>query len=227
MSRRNLIVVNVVIVTALALIAVATFIIVDQKKSGRRRQGHERMIANPAGSGQSVDVGPGLDLGITVPEFDFEAAAGGRFGLADLKGKVWVAEFIFTNCAGVCPTMTEMTRILQEKTAGLEGFEIVSISVDPERDSLQVLRDYGAQYGADPGNWHFLRGSEEEVARVGSGMKMLGDDILTHSPKAALIDREGRLRGLYDGYGPERVADFARLVEDVKALLAEGSGASE
>jgi protein SCO1/2 len=217
-------IINLVVVSALGLVALAAYLISEQKETERARAREDRLLAAPGGDHASRDIGPGIDLGIRAPEFRLEKAGGGELSLQDLRGKVWVAEFIFTNCAGVCPQMSEMTSKLQDRTADLEDFRIVSFSVDPERDTLTKLEEYGVHYGADPGRWFFLRGPEEEISRIGNvGFKMLADeDILTHSPKCALVDREGRVRGLYDGAGPERVADFERLEKDIRALLAEG-----
>ncbi|MCB9832372.1 MAG: SCO family protein [Planctomycetes bacterium] len=221
--RTNLLIINVVLIATLGLVALATYLVTEQKRAGKQRQVDRNIQANPRGEHGTTPLGLDLDLGLTMPDFRLEAAGGGELALADLAGKVWVADFIFTNCAGVCPQMSEMAARLQERTADLADFRIVSFSVDPERDSLGRLEEYGSHYGAEPGRWFFVRGPVAEIRRIGGeGLKLLdGDDILTHSPKCALIDRSGKVRGFYSGAGPERAPEFDRLEKDIRTLCAE------
>ena len=95
-----------------------------------------------------------------VADFAYTDQNGESFGLQDLKGKVWVADFIFTNCDDVCLPMTANMKKLQEEVEkeGIENIQFVSFSVDPTVDTPEILTEYGKQFSADFNNWHFLTG---------------------------------------------------------------------
>ena len=90
-----------------------------------------------------------------VPDFTLTERSGSPVSLSDLKNKVWVADFIFTRCAGQCPLMSQKLNQLQRK---LKGVQFVSFSVDPGTDTPKVLSDYAKLYSADPEKWFFLTG---------------------------------------------------------------------
>lgn len=124
-----------------------------------------------------------------VPDFTFTNQDGESFGLADLKDKVWVADFIFTNCTTVCLPMSTNMAQLQAKLeeAGLE-VPLISFTVDPDRDQPEVLKAYGEQYGANFSTWQFLTGySFDEIKELAEGTfksptlkPQEGDDQFTH-----------------------------------------------
>ncbi len=153
-----------------------------------------------------------------VPEFSFEDAAGGRLGRADLLGKVWAVDFIFTRCAGICPDMTRTMAVLQAEVEGRPDARLVSISTDPDRDTAEVLREYGTRYAAKDGFWHFLRGPVEDVLSLSYEGFHIGDreNRFAHSERIVLVDREGRIRGYYRGTDEDA---SVRLVRDFRALL--------
>lgn len=151
-----------------------------------------------------------------APEFTLVDQEGDSLRAADLRGDLWVASFVFTNCSGVCPLITARMAGLRDSLAadGLLGEEVrlVSFSVDPARDTPEALRDYAARFDAGPPRqWAFLTGSPPEAVRAmiqegfkltavampaGSADTLVGYQV-SHSPRLALVDREGRVRGTY------------------------------
>ena len=156
----------------------------------------------------------------TIPEFYFTDSRDKKISRADLDGKVWVADFIFTTCTMACPVLTGNMNLIHKAFKNNDNIRIVSISVYPEYDTPQVLSDYASQYDANTNRWHFLTGPEENVQDViKNGFKM-GDyeDIIFHSEKFALVDQKNRLRGYYNGMQTD---DVTRLKKDMEKLLKE------
>lgn len=165
-----------------------------------------------------------------VPDFSLIERSGRAVSLADLKGQVWVADFVFTHCAGPCPLLSRRMQSLQEPLADHTGVRLVSFSVDPERDTPEVLADYAKRYGAGE-RWLFLTGEKEPLYwLIMDGFKLGVDDgsaltagapgpgTITHSTRFVLVDREGRIRAYYDG-SSEDIAE--QLLPDIQALLRE------
>src|SRR5262249_9494553 len=129
-------------------------------------------------------------------------------GRVDLHGSVWVADFIFTRCAGTCPMITQRMAELQAACASdpaLKDIRFVSISVDPEFDRPEVLRDYAARVHADPERWTFLTGTRDAVrGLVRDGFKLPVEDQddaampIMHSQSFVLVDRTGGVRAVAD-----------------------------
>ena len=156
----------------------------------------------------------------TIPEFYFTDSRDKKISRADLNGKVWVADFIFTTCTMACPVLTGNMNLVHKEFQNNDDVRIVSISVYPEYDTPEVLKKYASQYDANTNRWHFLTGPEENVQNViKNGFKM-GDyeDIIFHSEKFALVDQKNRLRGYYNGMQPD---DVTRLKKDMEKLLKE------
>lgn len=162
---------------------------------------------------------------LPIGEFALTDQDGRAFGSAELRGKVWVADFIFTSCPDICPVMSTQMANLHRRIADAD-VRFVSITVDPERDTPEVLREYAARFRADS-RWRFLTGEAAVVRRtIEQGFRLpVGDrearpgggyDIL-HGSRFALVDRRGILRGLYetDAEGLERLErDVARLLRE-------------
>lgn len=221
MSRSNLIVVIIV-----GLVLVVTGVIVANLVTGKtlRRDAEEmeRTVKNPMGRGEGGEARL-IDAGI-VPPFTLTSSEGKPFGLKDLKGKVWVADFIFTSCAGICPQMTGMMKKLQNDLEDLPEVHFVSISVDPKRDTVQALAEYAEEYDADIKRWHFLRGDLPLIQALSVDGFHLGDkeNPLNHAPHFALVDADGHIRGYYNGTGPDRAASVDALAEDIRTLVKRG-----
>jgi len=145
---------------------------------------------------------------------------GKAFNTSQLRGRPWVADFIFTTCGSVCPMMTAKMVEIQKNTPG--DVQLVSFTVDPETDTPGVLKKYGESVHADFDRWHFLTGSVQQMADAAYQMKISvkpaseGSRIM-HSEKFLLVDSGGNVVGVYDGTSNEDVkrlaADAAKLVE--------------
>ena len=160
-------------------------------------------------------------VAVSVPDFSLTNQQGEPLGLSDMAGKIWVADFIFTNCPTICPAMTqEMARLQSEFVADPVYF--VSFSVDPERDTPKVLSRYAAAYGADNRRWHFLTGDKTKIYQLAEqGFSLAaghkGSEIL-HSPRFVLVKADGNI---YDFYDSRSGPAMLRLRRDVKALLGK------
>lgn len=166
-------------------------------------------------------VGEGVSLG-SAPAFEMTDQTGESFSSESLKGKVWVVEFFFTRCTGVCPVMNRNMATVFNALKGWEDFAIVSISVDPENDTPETLAAYGKRFGADATKWHFLNGPKEEVLRLSRQGFLLGTsevaEEFVHSNRFVLVDRGGGIRGYYVGTDE---ADVHQLIADALSLLRE------
>jgi protein SCO1/2 len=166
------------------------------------------------------------DYDFEVQDFTYTNQAGEPVSLEDLKGKVWIADFIFTNCETVCPPMTNHMASLQEniKKEGLENVQIVSFSVDPANDSPEVLKTFAQKYDVDFSNWHFLTGYEQsEIEQFAKEsfktivQKPSGEDQVTHGTAFYLVDQDGIVRTRYDGVNRSK-EDDKEVIQDIKAL---------
>jgi len=161
----------------------------------------------------------------TLPEFVLENERAENAGLSDLRGRVWVADFIFTRCAGTCPVITrrmaELAKAL-DASPSLRDVKLVSFSVDPDFDRPDVLREYGRTNGADPARWMFLTGTSETVrSLVRDGFKLpIGDQPdptmpIVHSQSIMVVDRLGRIRGAFDALTEEGRSDLQAMLATV------------
>jgi protein SCO1/2 len=157
-----------------------------------------------------------------LPDFALTDQTDRTVTLGDLKGRVWIADFIFTNCAGTCPMMTDKMRRLQEKLPA--GIRMVSITVDPARDTTKALAAYAAEHGATRDRWLFLTGEKQALYDLCiRGFKLPLDESsgnvaepIAHSTRFVLVDRQGEIRGYYNATEEE---DLNRLTNDAKTLL--------
>lgn len=186
------------------------------------------MAVTPHITGRS-DAEPTHDLPVynDVPPFELIDQDGRPFSRDDLAGKVWIADFIFTRCSAVCPMMTQMLSVLQDRLREhphWDDIRLVSISVDPQHDQPDVLREFGEQYGSIPGHWYFLTGEKPATWALSSEGFHLGvgdtpDNAampITHSSKFVLVDQQGRIRGYYDSFEP---TEREQLLRDIDTLL--------
>jgi protein SCO1/2 len=159
----------------------------------------------------------------TVPSFQLVNQDGERFGSAQLMGKIWIADFIFTACPGPCPMISSRMSELQkplEKT----DVHLVSFTVDPERDTPEVLRGYAEKLHARPKRWDFLTGPKSAIYDLSrNGFKLAASDseedgIPVHSTRMVLVDRHGEIRGYYEATAPDAVT---KLLADTSHLLRE------
>lgn len=179
----------------------------------------------------------------TVPAFSLVERSGKQIILADLLGRVWIANFIYTHCPDTCPLQSAQMALLQKELMAERDLRLVSISVDPERDTATVLSEYAERFGADPDRWLFLTGEKKAIYRLAQeGFRLSAVDpeegvrswlfgvapvmahhgqvgkTFLHSSRFVLVDRQARIRGYYQFNDDEAMG---RLVNHVKTLLRE------
>lgn len=161
-----------------------------------------------------------------LPEWRLVDQNGDVFGSADLAGDVYVASFLFTRCATVCPRLTaEVSRLERRyREEGVEGVRLVSFSVDPEHDTPRRLRDYAGSRGLDLERWSFVTGTEDEMRSVvlhgfalpmGERLDLAGGLVdVAHATRLVLVDRAGGIRGYYgsDAVGLDEVFHRTRQI---------------
>ncbi|MBM4067334.1 MAG: SCO family protein [Planctomycetes bacterium] len=173
----------------------------------------------------SAEQAPRLHIIQAAPAFVLSDQSGKNVALADLKGKVLIVGFIFTTCNGSCPATTSRMVLLQEelKRRGQWGkdVQLLSITLDPVRDTPQKLRSYMGLYDIDARGWSFLTGPAKQVKRViadwGMWVKKAANEQLDHPSRVFLLDRRGRIREIYN-------LEFFRIpwvLEDIGSLLKE------
>ena len=159
----------------------------------------------------------------TVPPFELTNEKGQPFGSAQLAGKIWIADFIFTTCPGPCPIISTRVGELQKPLAKSD-IHFVSFSVDPDKDTPEALRTYAEKLKAHPDRWDFLTGQRATIySLVRDGFKLAVDDggdegVPVHSTRVALVDRHGVIRGYYDALEVDFVT---KLSADANHLLRD------
>ena len=159
----------------------------------------------------------------TVPDFSVVAHDSRPLTRAALAGRVWIAEFIFTRCAGQCPLIAQQTQRLLE-ALGDAPVRAVSFTVDPAYDTPAVLAVYAQRYGAQPGRWDFATGDPLALRALAvQGFRLAvseggpPEEPITHSVRLVLVDRDGAIRGTYDATDD---GAMQRLRADARRLLA-------
>lgn len=155
-----------------------------------------------------------------VPSFKLTDQTGQPFNSKILEGKIWVADFMYTNCPGPCPRMASRMHQVQEATSKEPGVEFVSFTVDPVNDTPAVLTQYAKEHGASPTRWHFLTGPVPTLHQLCRYAFKLGnvDGSLEHSTKFVLVDGRFQIRGYYDSFDPDSIK---QLETDIHALTSE------
>ena len=176
----------------------------------------------------------GVEQKRKAPEFVFTNQDGEEFSSAELDGKIYLVDFFFTSCPSICPIMTANLMKLQKRFGHYEDFEIISFTVDPERDTPQRLKEYADLKRLDTEKWNFLTGEKDSIYAV--AYKFLSSAMedssaaggFLHTEYFVLVDKEGHFRsredeqgniiGVYDGTDAHAIRD---LIDDVKVLIAE------
>jgi protein SCO1/2 len=162
--------------------------------------------------------------GHTIPGFSFTDQDGKTKAKADVEGKIYVSEFFFTTCTGICPKMNANMDKVYAKYKDKPDFLILSHTVDPEHDSVPVLKAYAAKHNADSKNWWFLTGDKKQLYRMARQGYLVDDGVYTgeedfvHTQWFALVDKAGQIRGLYEG---TKQQDVNRLIADIERLMEE------
>lgn len=161
-----------------------------------------------------------------VQNFSFTDENGKSLTQKDVLGKVYVAEYFFTTCKGICPKMNANMKTVYEKFKSEPDFAIISHTCMPETDSVPLMKAYSQKMGADK-NWHFVTGSKDSLYKMARESYLLDNDKnnsqnikeqFIHTQFFAVIDKEGRVRGVYDGLKKD---ELDKLSRDIKDLLKE------
>ncbi|MCW4468680.1 SCO family protein [Flavobacterium sp. MFBS3-15] len=174
-----------------------------------------------------VEIGP-------VPDFTLTDQNGKKITNKDYLGKVYVVEFFFSTCPSICPIMNRNMLTLQDEYYGNPEFGVASITINPEHDTPQVLKEHADKLGVKHYNWHFLTGNRDYIFNLAKTFKLYAGEDPTapggfeHSGMFALVDKEGNIRCrkdsfenpimYYDGLSDEGVK---AIKEDIKKLLEE------
>ena len=163
-------------------------------------------------------------------DFTLTNQLGNTIEAEDVRGKVWVADIIFTRCGGPCPAMTEEMSKLQKAFPEAKDLRFLTLTTDPGHDTPRVLQAYAKRFGADPDRWWFLTGSTNQIRNLAiGGLKLtsvekdeaLRDnpaDLFIHSTIFVLVDKRGRLRGVYESLEPGFQEEISA---DIRELLRE------
>lgn len=145
-------------------------------------------------------------------DVSFTDHRGEPLDLAMLKGSPWIAGFIFTRCPGQCPHMMRAITEAAQEIPENSPARIVVISVDPEFDTVSVLKAYAEKFGAAGARWHLARGDMADVRRLategmylGAPKENEGEEFILHSSKFVLVDPQLRVRGYFDAFDPEEM----------------------
>ena len=174
---------------------------------------------------------PVLPVLSQVPPFSFDNQEGKMITDRDLAGKVYVAEYFFTTCRGICPKMNVNMKKVSDDYANEANFRILSYTVDPETDSVGRMKHYADSLGADPQRWWFLTGRKDSLYHLARSGYLLDDpknnatninEQFIHTQFLALVDKSGRVRKIYDGLKKDELDE---LEKDITVLLKEKADA--
>ncbi|MFJ5772179.1 SCO family protein [Psychrobacillus sp. NPDC093180] len=164
-----------------------------------------------------------------VEDFNYKNQRGEAVSLDDLKGTVWLASFIYTNCTTECPLMTFNMSDIQKELVdkGIEDYKIVSFTADPEYDTPEVLKEFISNYDVpDESKWNLLTDySQEDIKKFAAdnfktaAIKNPVDNVVMHGMSFFLVDQNGVVVKNYDGY---QDVPKEEIVMDVEALIADG-----
>jgi|SRR6185503_223598 len=167
-----------------------------------------------------------------VKDFTLTNQLGQVVTLADLRGHVWVADIIFTSCAGPCPEMTKHMKELQDALPGSSNAKIVTLTTDPETDTPSVMMKYSERFGADPKRWLFLTGEKKELMNLAvDSLKFVAvpvkpeerkdpNDLFVHTTTFMVVDKQGRMRQQAFQTTGEGV-DFSKTQQEILALIRQ------
>lgn len=163
----------------------------------------------------------------TISDFAFIDQEGDTLKKADMQGKIFVANFFFTHCPDICPTMMSNLQYVYNKYKESPDIRFLSMTVDPKRDSISVLERYGYNLGAKPKQWYLLTGPKPMLYSAAEYDYLLAtvetpiETAFIHSDMVVLVDTLFRIRGFYKGTD---FNEMRRLSDDVKALVVETNG---
>ena len=161
-----------------------------------------------------------------IPDFKFVNQLGDTITQDTFKNKIYITDFFFTSCPGICLNMTENMTKVQEVFKNDAEIVLLSHSVTPSIDSVAVLKDYADDHGIIPNKWHLVTGDKNEIYNLGRNHYFVENDLgvlkdindFLHTENFLLVDKNKHIRGIYNGLNS---ASITQLITDVKALKSE------
>lgn len=160
-----------------------------------------------------------------ISDFALDGQDGKTVTRADFNNSIFVADFFFANCKSICPVMTSNLKKAYEKYKGRADVKFISHTVDPERDSVEALAAYAQRNDAEVAQWKFVTGDKKQLYQLARESYFISDtkgdgghDDFVHSQNFALVDKNGHIRGIYDGTDS---LEIVRLLTDMDVLLKE------
>ncbi|WP_214070471.1 SCO family protein [Mucilaginibacter sp. dw_454] len=159
----------------------------------------------------------------TIPDFKTVNQYGDSISSKNLKGQIYVADFFFTTCPSICPVMAKNMLDVYNAYKNDKDVKIISYTIDPKHDSVNVLKKYADKLGVAGNTWWFLQGKKEEIYKLSESYLVRKPEedakqMFIHDGYFILIDKQKRIRGTYDGTVPDQVT---HLIADIKTLKAE------
>lgn len=183
------------------------------------------IVAFPIGRSLARPLPQPPRMRLPLPAFEMVNQRGQKFGSEDLRGKVYVADFVFTSCPSVCPKLTKVMERIQKRTKNLgTSFQLVTFTVDPENDTPEKLAAWSRPYHVNPSRWSFLTGSLANVEatvikgfKIAMGKEPVGEGLfgIFHGERLVLVDGDGNIRGYYEADDD----GVASLIRDADILL--------
>ncbi len=174
------------------------------------------------GRHEFLDSDSGIDTVFhTVKDFSFIDQDSSLITNSDFDGKIYVSDFFFTSCPSICPLMKVQMLRVYEKYNDNSEVSILSHTIDPDYDNVKVLRDYAERLEVKSNKWHFVTGVKDSIYNIAQTSYYIGvrdDGSFEHSGKFVLVDKQRRIRGVYDGTDEEAVD---KLLKDMDILLQE------
>ena len=164
-----------------------------------------------------------------IPDFSFINQDGRRITEEDVAGGVYVASFFFSTCPGICPMLQSKLAAVQERFIGDDRVTILSHSIRPGADTVEVLRSYAELHGVKSGKWHLLTGDRDTIYTLAREAYFADEDLgnptgdsdFLHTENLLLIDGNRHIRGIYNGLSSSSVQ---HLIADIEALMGSNSG---
>jgi len=209
--------INIIFFTSLIIIPFTVF--------GVMRWINNNYTTLPYYGGKELQKANGKEESFAVPSFSFTDQNNQTLTSTFVDNKIWVADYFFTKCTGICPKLTTHLQTVQEAFKQNDDVKIASFTVDPERDTPATLKRYAAAYHSIPSQWQFVTGDKKNLyAFARKGLFIIatdgdgGADDFIHSENLVLIDKHQHIRGYYDGTSD---AEVAQLVKDIQRLKKE------
>ncbi|MSR66639.1 MAG: SCO family protein [Pedosphaera sp.] len=167
-----------------------------------------------------------------IQNFSLTNQAGISFTERDLAGKFWIADIVFTRCAGPCPDMTRRMAKLQKRISASKDVGLLTLTTDPENDSPTVMNAFAGAFGADTNSWTFLTGDKSQIARLAvDDLKLIAmeknaaertnpADLFIHSTLFVLIDPKGQVRGLAESEDSSHAEQLMDMIENLRKETA-------